>query len=355
MDATRPHGILSDMWLERSGRDQPVHHPRRSCGMLRDSPRKFTQDLDAVVCEALSMLRKRLRRAGKQSLTVKPLHDLRVACRRAEAALWLTKPLTKSSPRRWLLQRLRQIRRMSNPVRDADVLLEWLAAHPHVEGFDAALRRDRDRGAIKLGKLAKQISQDSEFLDATRRLHQRLESCQDTAAASIGRRLFKLLDQFVLMAGSSMEDPRAMHRWRVVGKRLRYSLTFVAELSPLESATIALETLKTIQDRLGDLHDRHVRQALGMEPPPASCPETGSEGSPEPSEPHASMTPGWHHPHLRIVQRGVLEAILALWTIPLDNPSGSELAGETSSIAAPQGPDEFVTGEITSQGLPESA
>ena len=86
---------------------------------------------------AKQAVRKRLRAASQvllaaagDTLAPETLHDLRIACRRAEAALCLSRDVVRWHSCRWLWERLSGLRHACNQARDDDVLLLWLKEQP---------------------------------------------------------------------------------------------------------------------------------------------------------------------------------------------------------------------------------
>lgn len=210
------------------------------------------------------------------------LHDFRVALRRLRSLLRSHRgAFTVGFPKK-SVRRLGALARGTNPGRDAEVQLAWLAT---LEGGlrtteragyrelvrELALRRDESyreleravaRDFARLGEelgarlLAYQVHVDLErpsrppsFAGATR---EALTRARDDA--------FDKLDRIAAVA-----DEAAGHAARIAAKRLRY---LVEPLAPwIEAAARPVELLKGLQDLLGELRDgqllaAHVGEAL---------------------------------------------------------------------------------------------
>lgn len=63
-----------------------------------------------------------------------------------------------------------------------------------------------------------------------------------------------------LAAGLRARDGRSLHDFRIACKRLRYALERFEELDP--SLAIAAERIASLQDALGEAHDRDVLLAI---------------------------------------------------------------------------------------------
>ena len=117
-------------------------------------PRSAPPRIDSlpVVRQRLLSVEVALVRFLKSPSNHEALHDMRVACRRAEAALRLCRDLLPSQPGKWLRKHLRQLRRSSNASRDQQVLRKWLKGQRGTLARDVQTawksKRDRERGQI---------------------------------------------------------------------------------------------------------------------------------------------------------------------------------------------------------------
>ena len=198
------------------------------------------------------------------------LHDFRVGVRRFRSWIRAFKPWLKDGVSRKYQKRIAAIADATGAARDAAVHLEWLQGERRgmgkrqrvgeewlrerleqrrKEGMEAALAAATDLDAI-IPKLKRRLNvYRSEVIEDARpprfgvivakRVIEEAESLREHLAA--------------IEAASNVEEA---HRARIAAKRLRYVLEPVSELAPEADAII--ETLKALQDSLGDLHDVHV-------------------------------------------------------------------------------------------------
>lgn len=206
------------------------------------------------------------------------LHDLRVALRRLRSVVRaLKEPLDGSLTRRDRKQ-LRDLAGGTGDARDAEVQLGWAQ-----KLLDGALEPEervavmylRDRWAARaesaLSKIDRSVLPDlASFLP---RLERRLSTYQiehrvfssDTRSGSLGPLVVRLAEAEVgalaerLRRVATVEDEAIAHEARIHAKRLRYLLEpFRSDRADVEAT---VQTLRGLQELLGDLNDRAVRTA----------------------------------------------------------------------------------------------
>ena len=198
------------------------------------------------------------------------VHQARVATRRLRSDLRTFGPLLDRAWARQLRSDLRWLADALGGVRDADVLLlrltQTLAEHPEIDhqagdAIRAVLVSQRDRAHRDLKK---RLSDDQavDLLDAL------------VAAASLapvraranrpGRVVLPhLVDrswQQLRAAVDALDDPatpEALHRVRILAKRVRYATETVAPAAGKKARRFA-DAAAEIQDLLGDVHDAAV-------------------------------------------------------------------------------------------------
>ena len=206
------------------------------------------------------------------------LHDLRVALRRLRSIVRaLKEPLAGSLSKR-RRTRLKELASSTGEARDAEVQLAWAAGM-----LDGSLEPQErvavtflhDQWAARRDAAFARI--DAEVLPGLDALLPRLERDLSTyttehttfaprqAATTLGNILAELAQDEVaslvhgLRSVTTMDDQAVAHEARIHGKRLRYLLEpFRAERTDVDDA---VQTLRTLQDVLGDLNDRTVRTA----------------------------------------------------------------------------------------------
>lgn len=201
---------------------------------------------------------------------VESVHQLRVATRRAAAALAVFADCCDAAQRTRARKALRRIRRAAARARQADVhrallrdfaqslperlqptglaLADWIA-----RGRKRAGRKVMKRAAGKTGlafrKLAKSLPESiggpaDERVDRT-----------DSLGAAATRMLPRLVTDLRAAAQREPRDPAAMHELRLCGKRLRYALEIFSSCVTQAARETLYPALKQMQDYLGEIND----------------------------------------------------------------------------------------------------
>ena len=206
-----------------------------------------------------------------------PLHDLRVAVRRARSALGQLEGVLPTETVGRLAADLEWLGELTGPCRDLDV---WL------------LDLDLYRGALPPEEAASLAPLETRVLGMRDRAHaelvlalssprfQRLldgwESClsaepgpaeappdADTPVKVLAdRRIAKAYDRLLHRCLRLGKHPtaRALHRLRIAAKKLRYLLEFFRSLYPTVRIAPLITRLKAVQDILGELNDVGVQR-----------------------------------------------------------------------------------------------
>lgn len=210
------------------------------------------------------------------------LHDFRVALRRLRSLLRSHRAAFSAEFPKRALRSLAALARHTNPGRDAEVQLAWLAtfgaelkpgerAGHRVLSADLAGRRDES-----YRKVEREIVRD--FAGIAEDLAARLVAYRVTInlaqpepppsfAAATREALVRSRDELFdkLARIGTVADETEGHAARIAAKRLRY---LAEPLAPwIDGARRPVELLKALQDLLGELHDgqllaAHVAQSL---------------------------------------------------------------------------------------------
>jgi triphosphatase len=210
---------------------------------------------------------------------VEYVHQLRVSCRRAGAALRAFESFA-GKRRRQLKRWLKRLREAAGPARDADVLIARLhneldAANPLAQQLVDTVIQSRKESQAALGKI------DRKAADGT--LQRAADRCIERIATSNRKRARRTFAEFarraVAEAARGLEGINVtiasldeLHQLRIAAKRLRYSIEIFHSAA---SSALRLETypqVEELQERLGALNDRAASQArwqtwLGELPP----------------------------------------------------------------------------------------
>lgn len=178
------------------------------------------------------------------------LHQLRVGMRRLRAALRASSGLWRKKDVRALRRPLDALRAASGPVRDLDVIMDLLPASSRP---DARARRRTAQAA--LARLLRTLP--------PWRLPRAAEGDAPTVRA-FARRTLSRLDRKATQRGSRTDwsDADARHALRTRLRRLRYACEFLMGAFPQRDAAPLIDTLKDLQDLLGQLNDLVVARRV---------------------------------------------------------------------------------------------
>jgi CHAD domain-containing protein len=235
-------------------------------------PRK--SPIEVVAPAKLSKLaRKRLERFAtlfpKALVSDAPetVHDLRVASRRLQQVLRILLPNSASRSARKLARMPRKVRRAFGVCRNLDVSLALVEKQLNAPS-SASMRRSWDavkawleeKRGTEMAQARKQLAR-RDLIGFIVRLQTRLaERHQEpTSDEELKERLRAAFAAWNDSLTSAQADPdvKALHGLRIAGKRLRYRAESAAALGD-SSVHRMIQDLKTLQDELGDWHDRFV-------------------------------------------------------------------------------------------------
>lgn len=199
---------------------------------------------------------------------VEHVHRLRVACRRASAALRAFEPLMKRKPRalkRWLSM----IRDAAGPARDIDVLLERFAAEDVDEVTEYAVSRlvdervDAQQHIIKVARRATRDQLQHAAAEGERLLTKKKANKNDPTLNEFGRAAMRqAYEPFSQLAHIESPTIDQLHELRIAGKRVRYSLELFDGLWPADVYNKAYGVVERLQKRLGAINDHATAQQL---------------------------------------------------------------------------------------------
>jgi CHAD domain-containing protein len=203
-----------------------------------------------------------------------PVHQMRVAVRRARSAFSLFPPVTNGGARTIAAEGLKRLSQMLGPARDWDVFMTETAppvetvlpGHTPLHPLLRAGARRRDSARAALGQYL--TSSAFRMLSLELACLAWAEPSADDAAtppliefaAGVLQRRWKKL----LNAGGGLDDldNPALHGLRLKAKRLRYAAEFFAPLFPQKSTSRFIRRLAALQERLGLFNDTAVAETL---------------------------------------------------------------------------------------------
>lgn len=204
---------------------------------------------------------------------IEHVHRLRVATRRATAALKLYRDCLRPRPAKWMKRRLRAIRRAAGDARDLDVLADRLARDygEPVAPIVELVTRDRDTVQPAIIEVADQARQDDHFIHKISKLLKGVAVIEDNGDAAgmslvpdfrdwAARRLVKVVNEFNSARPSEAAQPAMLHQFRIRAKALRYAIELVAPAFGARQSELRGELypiVEELQERLGKVQD-HV-------------------------------------------------------------------------------------------------
>lgn len=202
---------------------------------------------------------------GKKNLSsVRQIHLLRVATRKAQAALDVCEPLLKRSQVRKLQASLKRQRGALGDVRDWDVLISHVLCTPTDDKAetrcDLLLYLAQERRRLwRKAKRKLRSAQQTFLLLASQKRKPRREARHAFLSSPFRRALRKPLAMLEEIESRESQDVRSelrrMHDLRIVCKKVRYLLELRAEIAPQEVGRSDLPFFVEAQQRLGELHD----------------------------------------------------------------------------------------------------
>ena len=215
------------------------------------------------------------------------VHQLRVATRRARAALDIFEPCLPDKVNRKLKKHLRKLRRAAGAARDWDVFLEGLheqceppAGRKRGPGRKNTSSASRNWPGLDLltGYALGQRAAAQVHLEALAADHYAerfdgivaatIDAVAPADASVLGRLLdlarpllFRLVGELATAAAGDLDDYGHLHQVRILGKRLRYAMEICADCFLPQFREQLYIAVEEMQEILGAANDSHV--ALG--------------------------------------------------------------------------------------------
>jgi CHAD domain-containing protein len=201
---------------------------------------------------------------------IENVHHLRVATRRATAALRIFHVCLPAKAANSIRKSLRRLRRAAGAARDWDVFMQALQESPMFARKSAASARDFLSGFASARRLDAQrelaaaaASEGENFLQSARELSRATdgwaEPDQSIALGQLAdsqiRDLIDELDRKATLAPVAYED---LHALRILGKRLRYSMEIFADCYAEPFREQLYPAIEEMQEILGRITDAHV-------------------------------------------------------------------------------------------------
>jgi CHAD domain-containing protein len=199
---------------------------------------------------------------------VEHVHRLRVATRRAAAALRLYRHFLPRRRRRLLKDMLNDIRRAAGTARDLDVLSMGLeAAYGDQLGQvrnELVSRRAHAQTSVRevYERAMKEGTLQQLTFETLMRIRPRRKRDKKVAQLRFAdwarKQLSHTADQFFAAQPADGADYPALHRFRIVGKNLRYVMELLAGAFGDEFRKVAYPKVERLQERLGAINDHYT-------------------------------------------------------------------------------------------------
>lgn len=208
--------------------------------------------------------------AAKRSDTdVEYVHQLRVWTRRAAAAMVLYRDLMPRRRCQQMRKLLKRIRRSVDTARNCDVQISRLeqivAVSPDPDNrlWLETVRADRLEAQKSVISLFKRLKRVDGFDERVRKLLKSIRKKSQTSNSGstdrfgkfASRKLTSAVNGFFDAIPADSRDQTALHRFRIAGKQLRYTLELLIAVVPERFRTEACPAIQELQDRLGRIND----------------------------------------------------------------------------------------------------
>ena len=219
------------------------------------------ENIAAVALRArLATVRKWAALAGAKQPTVESVHQLRVAARRARAALKFFAPVLPSKRTKSLHKSLRRLRRAAGPARDLDVMLDRLSQElgDQAATKNSVFKQWRKERKLVQPELVKQLKALTPDLSGADLLAEKVRwrgTGQPPSWVEFVQDSLNVRFQVVMVhAEARPRQIGAIHKLRIQGKRLRYALELAVSVDPAIRSRL-YPTMAAMQEKLGDIND----------------------------------------------------------------------------------------------------
>ncbi len=212
---------------------------------------------------------------------VEHVHRLRVATRRAGAALRLYEPLVPKRRGRWFARQLRRLRRAAAEARDCDVLLlrlQQTCGPLRLRQTLRLLRRRRQDAQRPLVKAYRRLMRGNRFRRKVTRLLQRLRprgpDAERLSSMTWGDwaavQLESAAQRWLACWPPADAGTETLHAFRIRTKQLRYTMELLAGALPPPLRRELYPMVEQLQELLGAVND-HVQGCAFLEEAIARC------------------------------------------------------------------------------------
>lgn len=202
---------------------------------------------------------------------IEHVHQIRVATRRARAALHIFAHLLPQREARWMKRRLRELRGAAGKARDLDVLAarlqsiteETKGSHlgPVVEQV-LARRRKAQKPLVTTYKNAERKGFKQRSRAIAKAVRWRHEQQEPTFTETARTKLVPLVDNFFVAAAADLSNIEALHQMRIASKEIRYAMELLAGAFEDSFRSELYATFAEVQEKLGTINDHATAIAM---------------------------------------------------------------------------------------------
>jgi CHAD domain-containing protein len=203
--------------------------------------------------------------AEKAEEEVEHVHQLRVWTRRATAALLLYEELIPRRRFEWTKKQLRLVRHAANEARDCDVLLQRMQKSEHcsaTKSWRETVRAEREEAQAAIVAVHARLHHGrrlerriGKLLKLVRHAPRNKSSSGQCFGEWASEHLLRAVERFFDAIPSETTNAAGLHRLRIRGKELRYSIELLAGTFPATLRGDLYPVLEEMLDRLGEIND----------------------------------------------------------------------------------------------------
>lgn len=202
--------------------------------------------------------------ADRRKADTDTVHQLRVATRRACAAITSYAQLLPPKRTRWLEKRLKRIRQATGDARDCDVLAARLEARAAEDPKPAwktlakrieICRRDAQAAIERIERRLRAKHFHRRVTRLVRKVEWRDESSAEPAFLEAARSGMRAVLEPFFSAGENLSDTNSLHEFRILGKQLRYAMELFASAFDSSFRDELYPMVEELQEKLGEIND----------------------------------------------------------------------------------------------------
>lgn len=190
------------------------------------------------------------------------VHQLRVWCRRSIAAVGLYEELLSPAEVKWFRKSLRRTRKAAGEARDLDVLIHRYRERRKKSSFRDLLkylRKQRSKAQRPIVKLHDRMAAEQRFDRHMDHLIHSIDRRGSTAGNRFQgwaeKKLHRSTANFFSALPGQTPTLTHLHRFRVAGKELRYSMELLSTAFPSTFREVLYPMVSELQTKLGALND----------------------------------------------------------------------------------------------------